>query len=94
MEGAAWTKSQVSLPLVDLMKRKKVLRERKSGSDLKAPVTDPNPKKGGKAEGRQNSFCKRMKGMKRNLPKLRLQEIQIQELISHLESGSVMRATL
>ena len=37
--------------------------EREHGGNLKAPVTEKNPK--GKAKARQNSFCSRMCGMKR-----------------------------
>lgn len=37
--------------------------EREHGGNLKAPVTEKNPK--GKAKKRQNSFCSRMCGMKR-----------------------------
>jgi hypothetical protein len=37
--------------------------ERENGGNLKAPVTEKNPK--GKAKKRQNSFCSRMCGMKR-----------------------------
>ena len=36
---------------------------RKTGSNLKAPVTSKNPK--GKAKARKKSFCARMSGVKR-----------------------------
>jgi hypothetical protein len=35
---------------------------RKTGSNLKAPVTEKNPK--GKRAGRKKSFCARMRGVK------------------------------
>tara|TARA_R100000234_G_C4979733_1_gene170207 strand:- start:179 stop:442 length:264 start_codon:yes stop_codon:yes gene_type:complete len=38
---------------------------RRQGSNLKAPVTQKNPK--GKAKSRKASFCARMKGMKKKL---------------------------
>ena len=37
----------------------------KTGSNLKAPVTESNPK--GKRAARKRSFCARMKGMKKKL---------------------------
>ena len=68
MEGAAWTKKSGKSASGGLNEKgRKSYEKENPGSDLKAPVTDPNPKKGGKAEGRQNSFCKRMKGMKKKL---------------------------
>jgi len=68
MEGAAWTKKSGKSASGGLNEKgRKSYEKANPGSDLKAPVTDPNPKKGGKAEGRQNSFCKRMKGMKKKL---------------------------
>ena len=38
---------------------------RRQGSNLKAPVTQKNPK--GKAKSRKASFCARMRGMKKKL---------------------------
>ena len=38
---------------------------RKTGSNLKAPVTESKPK--GKRKARKKSFCARMRGMKRKL---------------------------
>ena len=66
-EGAAWTKKSGKSASGGLNEKGRKSYERENpGSDLKAPVTG-NPKKGSKAEGRQNSFCKRMKGMKAKL---------------------------
>lgn len=63
----AWTKKAGKNPEGGLNEKGRKSYERANpGSDLKAPVTG-NPKKGSKAEGRQNSFCKRMKGMKKKL---------------------------
>ena len=63
----AWTKKAGKNKEGGLNEKGRKSYERANpGSDLKAPVTG-NPKKGSKAEGRQNSFCKRMKGMKKKL---------------------------
>ena len=44
-------------------KGRKSYEKANPGSDLKAPVTQKNPK--GKAKKRRSSFCARMKGMKK-----------------------------
>lgn len=46
-------------------KGRKSYERENPGSDLKAPVTESNPK--GERKSRQDSFCARMKGMKSKL---------------------------
>ena len=54
---------------------------------LQITTKPPSKKKGNK---RRKSFCARMKGMKKKLTCLRLQEILTQELISLLVNGTVL----
>ncbi len=62
-EGAAWTKKEGQNKSGGLNEKGRKSYERENpGSNLKAPVTG-NPKKGSKADKRQNNFCKRMGGM-------------------------------
>ena len=65
------------------MRKVEAYERENPGSDLKAPQPE-----GG---SRKKSFCARMGGMKRNLLVPRLRMIQIQELIRHFVSGSVMK---
>ena len=46
-------------------KGRKSYEKENPGSDLKAPVTEKNPK--GERKSRRDSFCARMSGMKKNL---------------------------
>ncbi len=49
-------------PTGGLTKKGRDYYNRKTGSNLKAPVTESNPK--GKNKGRKKSFCARMSGVK------------------------------
>ena len=61
---SAWQRKEGKNPSGGLNEKGRKSYERENpGSDLKAPVTC-KPKKGSKAEGRQNSFCARMSGVK------------------------------
>ena len=61
---SAWQRKEGKNPSGGLNEKGRKSYERENpGSDLKAPVTG-KPKKGSKAEGRQNSFCARMSGVK------------------------------
>ena len=61
---SAWQRKEGKNPSGGLNEKGRKSYERENpGSDLKAPVTG-KPKKGNKAEGRQNSFCARMSGVK------------------------------
>lgn len=59
----AWQRSAGKNPEGGLNEKGRKSYERETGGDLKAPVTEKNPK--GKAKKRQDSFCSRMCGMKR-----------------------------
>ena len=61
---SAWQRKEGKNPSGGLNEKGRKSYERENpGSNLKAPVTG-KPKKGSKAEGRQNSFCARMSGVK------------------------------
>ena len=61
---SAWQRKEGKNPSGGLNEKGRKSYERENpGSDLKAPVTG-KPKKGSKAEGRQNSFCARIGGVK------------------------------
>ena len=60
---AAWQRKEGKNKEGGLNEKGRKSYERENpGSDLKAPVTG-SPKKGSKADKRQNSFCARMGGM-------------------------------
>lgn len=59
----AWQRSAGKNPDGGLNEKGRKSYERETGGNLKAPVTEKNPK--GKAKKRQDSFCSRMCGMKR-----------------------------
>ena len=59
----AWQRSAGKNPEGGLNEKGRKSYERETGGDLKAPVTENNPK--GDRAKRQNSFCSRMCGMKR-----------------------------
>lgn len=59
----AWQRSEGKNEEGGLNEKGRKSYEREHGGNLKAPVTEKNPK--GKAKKRQNSFCARMCGMKR-----------------------------
>jgi hypothetical protein len=59
----AWQRSEGKNSEGGLNEKGRKSYEREHGGNLKAPVTEKNPK--GKAKKRQNSFCARMCGMKR-----------------------------
>ena len=59
----AWQRSAGKNPEGGLNEKGRKSYERETGGNLKAPVTEKNPK--GKAKKRQDSFCSRMCGMKR-----------------------------
>ena len=61
---SAWQRKEGKNPSGGLNEKGRKSYERENpGSDLKAPVTG-SPKKGSKADKRQNNFCKRMGGMR------------------------------
>ena len=61
---SAWQRKEGKNPSGGLNEKGRKSYERENpGSNLKAPVTG-NPKKGSKADKRQNNFCKRMGGVK------------------------------
>ena len=61
---SAWQRKEGKNPCGGLNEKGRKSYERENpGSDLKAPVTG-SPKKGSKADKRQNNFCKRMGGMR------------------------------
>ena len=61
---SAWQRKEGKNPSGGLNEKGRKSYERENpGSDLKAPVTG-KPKKGSKADKRQNNFCKRMGGMR------------------------------
>ena len=55
-------KKEHKSPTGGLTKKGRDYYNRKTGSNLKAPVTESNPK--GKNKGRKKSFCARMSGVK------------------------------
>lgn len=59
----AWQRSAGKNPEGGLNEKGRKSYERETGGNLKAPVTESNPK--GERAKRQNSFCSRMCGMKR-----------------------------
>ena len=59
----AWQRSEGKNEAGGLNEKGRKSYEREHGGNLKAPVTQKNPK--GEAKKRQNSFCSRMCGMKR-----------------------------
>lgn len=59
----AWQRSAGKNPEGGLNEKGRKSYERETGGNLKAPVTEKNPK--GEAKKRQDSFCSRMCGMKR-----------------------------
>ncbi len=59
----AWQRASGKNPEGGLNEKGRKSYERETGGNLKAPVTEKNPK--GKAKKRQDSFCSRMCGMKR-----------------------------
>ena len=59
----AWQRSAGKNPEGGLNEKGRKSYERETGGNLKAPVTEKNPK--GEAKKRRNSFCSRMCGMKR-----------------------------
>jgi hypothetical protein len=59
----AWQRSEGKNDEGGLNEKGRKSYEREHGGDLKAPVTESNPK--GERAGRQKSFCSRMCGMKR-----------------------------
>ena len=62
-KSPAWQRSEGKNEKGGLNEKGRKSYERENpGSDLKAPVTESDPK--GKRKSRQNSFCARMKGMK------------------------------
>ena len=61
----AWTRKEGKSPSGGLNAKGRASYNRKTGGNLKAPVTKKNPK--GKAKARRKSFCARMCGMKKRL---------------------------
>jgi hypothetical protein len=59
----AWQRSEGKNPEGGLNAKGRASYNRETGGNLKAPVTEKNPK--GEKAGRQNSFCARMCGHKR-----------------------------
>lgn len=62
-DSPAWQRSAGKNPEGGLNEKGRKSYERETGGNLKAPVTESNPK--GERAKRQNSFCSRMCGMKR-----------------------------
>jgi hypothetical protein len=65
MATEAWQRSEGQNPEGGLNAKGRSSYNRATGGDLKAPVTQKNPK--GKAKARRKSFCSRMEGMKKKL---------------------------
>lgn len=63
LASAAWQRAAGKNPEGGLNEKGRKSYERETGGNLKAPVTESNPK--GERAKRQNSFCSRMCGMKR-----------------------------
>jgi hypothetical protein len=61
----AWTKKEGQSKSGGLNAKGRASYNKKTGGNLKAPVTKKNPK--GKAKSRRSSFCARMCGMKKRL---------------------------
>ena len=61
----AWTKKEGQSKSGGLNAKGRASYNKKTGGNLKAPVTKKNPK--GKAKARRDSFCARMCGMKKRL---------------------------
>jgi hypothetical protein len=62
-KSPAWQRASGKNPEGGLNEKGRKSYERETGGNLKAPVTESNPK--GERAKRQNSFCSRMCGMKR-----------------------------
>lgn len=65
MATEAWQRAEGQSPSGGLNAKGRASYNRATGGDLKAPVTQKNPK--GKAKARRKSFCARMSGMKKKL---------------------------
>ena len=65
MATEAWQRSEGQNPSGGLNDKGRASYNRSTGGDLKAPVTQKNPK--GEAKARRESFCARMEGMKKKL---------------------------
>ena len=63
-KSPAWQRKEGKSPSGGLNAKGRASAKRQ-GSNLKAPVTQKNPK--GKAKSRKASFCARMRGMKKKL---------------------------
>lgn len=63
--AAAWQKAEGKNSEGGLNAKGRASYNKATGGNLKAPVTDKNPK--GKAKSRKASFCARMGGMKKKL---------------------------